>query len=83
MATVVLISGAVCLTSSSCSSKKDKYYYLHQAIDLQKQYDEAAAEGDTEKMTRIEKLQQDNNANYKNALKLEKEEKETKAKANK
>lgn len=58
-------------TISSCSADKDKYYYMHQAVDLQKEYEEASKAQDIEKMTSIQAQQDICARNLENAIKVE------------
>lgn len=70
---LALMGAAFCVSSTSCGGKKDKYYYGHKAIDLQKEYDEAKKKGDAEKMTEIEKKQEENTKSLQNCLEAERE----------
>lgn len=76
-----LFAAAVCLmfcvAATSCT-KKDKYYFMHQAVDEQKAYDEAKEAGDSEKMTAIKKQMDITAENIKNCIEIEAAAKENK-----
>lgn len=78
-AAAAFLACSLCL--ASCSGKKDKYYYMHQAVDLQQEYDKAKEAGDSEKMTAIEKQQEECKTNLKNAIMVEEEQKDLKDKS--
>lgn len=77
IAGALCLGAAFCVSTTSCGPKKDKYYYMHQQVDLQKAYDEAKEAGDSEKMTEINKQMTTATENIKHCIEIEEANKKT------
>lgn len=75
IAAVVCVGSALCVSTTSCKQKRDKYYYMHELVDLQKSYDEAKEDGDEQKMTEVSKRMQTTQENIKNCVLIEQDKK--------
>lgn len=64
----------VSMLATSCG-KKDKYHYMHKAVDLQKEWDAADKKGDAEKKAKLEKEIEENNKVIHNYLEEEAKQK--------